>query len=180
MEHFLRKKETVYALIHLSESKVGFSDDSIEAAFRTRARQKAMHIAQQAFYGSLELYLMSSRFDIRGEESIIAVQNRMAIEYCPYDVPDKKNVAPLLGIMRENASGHKVSWYRYLFCDVVSANVFFRMEQAYTSENKPTSSENELKEMIRQGLLVGSTTPVSDGIDRLDLDPRRLLEQCRV
>jgi len=169
MEHWLLKKETIYALVLLSGSEQGFSDESIEAAFRVRSRRKALELAQQAFYSSLEMYLFSSEFDIRGGESILAVQHRFANEYCPHDLPDEKSISPLLDIMKENATGRKCFWYRYLLCDVVSANLFRRVETFKTvaSRSGDSSAVGEIQKDIWGSIFAIDKT-------NIDVDPEAL------
>ena len=148
------ERSTVYTLIRASHGRGTLKDeasidDSIDAAFRMRSREKAFRLSQQAFYGALEMSLFSD-FDIRGEETMLGFQHRIATEFVPHDLPSEKNMSPLLEIFRENASGRCVGWYRYLWCDSLSATVFDQFKQAYTND---TSSMPALKEKFRRVLL---------------------------
>jgi Zn-dependent oligopeptidase len=154
MEHWMTERSTIYTLIGASQGQgmlldEAELDESIDAAFRVRAREKALRLAQQVFYGSLELSLFS-KFDIRGDENILGLQHRMANDLIPHDLPDKKDIKPLLDVFRENASGRQVGWYRYLWCDVLSATVFDRFKDAYSED---AGSLLQLKRALRRVLL---------------------------
>jgi Zn-dependent oligopeptidase len=149
MEHWMMEKSTLYALINFSKSERGFSDDSIDAAYRVRSRRKMHELAQLTFFGSLEMSLFSD-FDLRGSESMLALQNRTAQSFIPHDLPEDKDLSPLIDIMQENASGRHAGWYRYLWCDVFSAIVFDKFKQAYSDE---TSKMPQLRRDFRRLLL---------------------------
>lgn len=151
----MTEPSTIYTLMTLSKPSrtVGFANeaemnDSIEAALRVRSNEKAWQLAQLAFFGELELTLFSS-FDIRGDESLLNFQNRLAAKFSPHDLPDKKDITPLLQIFRENANGRAVAWYRYLWCDVLSASMFKKSKSIYASKD----NGNPLQGMIRRTIL---------------------------
>jgi len=163
----MMEKTTLYALIDASQSEKGLSDDAIDAAYRVRNRRKALELSQQTFYGSLETTLFSD-FDLQGGESIIDLQHRMAQELIPHDVPDKKNITPLVEIMQENASGRSVGWYRYLWCDTISASVFDRFKTAYAED---ASSMPKLREQFRKQFLErGAAIDVVSIINEFELE----------
>ena len=141
MEHWLTEKSTIVALIELSgppntmtqNLPVQWSEDILEKTFRQRSREKTFRLAQQCFYGSLEIELFSS-FDVRGDEKLIDLQHRLATELIPHDCPDRHDLTPLLEVFQENANGREVAWYRYLWADFHSAAIFSRFRRAYEDE----------------------------------------------
>lgn len=130
-----------------SRSRVGFSDESIDAAFRVRTYRKHLELAQLAFYGSLELYIFSN-FDIRGEETLLSLQSRWAKEYSPHDLPPDKTIGPLMNIFKENAAGRSVAYYRYLWCEAQGAALFERMKESHGQ-----LSALEMQRQVRNQLL---------------------------
>jgi Zn-dependent oligopeptidase len=155
MEHWMTEPSTIYTLMMLSQPSrnVGLENEeemkeAIEAAIRVRNNDKAFQLAQLCFFGELELSLFSS-FDIRGDELLIHFQNRLAERWSPHDLPDKKDITTLLRIFRENADGRPVAWYRYLWCDALSASVFQRSKDIYTSKE----DDNPLRELMRKTIL---------------------------
>ncbi|GKY90524.1 hypothetical protein MPSEU_000026100 [Mayamaea pseudoterrestris] len=147
MELWMLERSTIYALMETSQSRVAFSDDSIDAAFRARSRRKHLELAQLAFYGSLEIKVFSD-FDIRGEESLLSLQHRWAKEYTPHDMPPEKSMGPLVELFRENAGGRSVAHYRYLWCEAQSTALFEQVKNQHG-----TVSALELQQQVRQELL---------------------------
>ena len=133
MELFLTEKSTLYTLIDLSKSTYPLSDDEIDIAFRVRAREKALHVAQLTFYSKLELEIFSG-FDLKGSETIVALQERLGKVFIPHDVPDPDDATPLLDILQDNAKGQHVARYRYLWCEVVGAAVYEKFKQTYATD----------------------------------------------
>ena len=149
MEMWLTEKSTLYAMIDLSKSESPLSDESIDAAYRVKFREKALRLSQQTFYGSLELELFSG-LDLKGTETILALQERLAKELIPHDVPDKRDLTPLLDIFKENAQGRSVAGYRYIWCEVLSAAYFQRFKEAFVSS---PDSVPKLRQDLRHFLL---------------------------
>jgi Zn-dependent oligopeptidase len=181
MEHWLMERSTVYALIDLSKSEVPLSDEEIDGAFSDRSREKAFRLAQQTYYGSLELALFSN-FDIHGQETILELNHRLAAELVPHDIPNEKDITALLDIFRENSSGRDVCWYRYLWCDVLSATVFDRFKHVKMSED--ASSMQQAKKAFRQ-LIVNpvaamKTEEINQEFDLTDMSAEALFKQYRL
>jgi len=171
-------KSTIYALINFSESERGFSDESIQAAFRVRARRKQLELAQQTFFGSLELRLFSG-FDLAGGESMMALQHRLASELVPHDVPDETDIGPLLDIIQENVAGRHVAWYRYLLCDAASANLFSHLKDEYSGD------KSGLRRQLRRTVLLAGNDndagSIRSTIEEIGgLDARALFDIYRI
>ena len=132
MEMWLTEKSTLYALIDLSKSETPFSDESIDAAYRVRSQEKALKLAQQTFYSRLEVELFSG-FDLKGTETILALQERIAQDMIPHDVPGEKDLTPLLDILKENSQGRHVAFHRYIWCEMLSAAFFERFKEAHAT-----------------------------------------------
>lgn len=132
MELFLTEKSTLFTLIDLSNSTYPLSDEEIELAFKVRAHEKALKLAQLTYYSKLEVELFSG-FDLKGSETIVALQERLGKELIPHDVPDADDATPILDILQENAKGRHVAWYRYLWCDVLGAAVYEKFKATYAT-----------------------------------------------
>jgi len=148
----MTEKSTIYALINLSDTERGFTDESIEVGFRVRSRRKMLELAELAFYGALELHLYSD-FDFKGDESMVDLLTRYGDRYIPHEMP-LRGVEPIVDIVTENALGRHVCWYRYVLCDVASANLFSTMKGAHAeaSSEAGTSVGSDTKAEIRKTL----------------------------
>lgn len=178
----MTERSTIYTLIGASQGRGTLQDEAsmdemIDAAFRVRSQEKALRLAQQTFFGTLELALFTE-FDIRGEESMLSLQHRLALELVPHDLPDEKNIGPLLDIFRENSSGRHVGWYRYLWGDAMSATLFDKFKLAYTEDG---SSLRKLKDAFRRVVLEpgGALNPeeIMSEFELQDCSPKSLLER---
>ena len=64
-------------------------------------KEKALSLAQSMFLGKLQLSVLSS-FDPRGDETLAALQTRLAQEHVPHQVPDSSDLSPMLELFRED------------------------------------------------------------------------------
>lgn len=137
MEHWLGERSSLFALIDLSKAPTSEShpitQETIDAAYRSRSRIKALQMAEFAFFGSLELELFSG-FDLKGSETIFDLQSRLAKEYIPHDVMGKNEATPILDVLKECASGREVAWYRYLWSDALTATLFENLKDQFASD----------------------------------------------
>lgn len=129
-----------------------------------RKATKANELLQRLFLGSLELDL-SSKFDPRGDESLIALQRRNAERYTPHFVPPQSNIDPLIQIFQSNAFGKRTMQYRYLWSEIISADAF----AAFTHDDGSLKSEEEMKEigkrMRHEFFGPGASKSVSDSFE---------------
>ena len=73
---------------------------------------------------------MHATFDPAGEESIFAIQNKLAQKYIPHDIPSKGDLSSLHTLFQSNADGYHVSSYRYLWSEVMSADAFLAFQES--------------------------------------------------
>lgn len=118
------------AVMNYSDVGAELTPDMIDVLLQRRCQKKAQQIMQHIFFGSLELELFSS-FDPRGDESLVALQRRLAATYIPHDQPDYKDLSPLLEVFKENATGTHMGMHRYFWSEVYSARLF----QAFLHED---------------------------------------------
>mmetsp|Transcript_31492 Transcript_31492/g.48209 ORF Transcript_31492/g.48209 Transcript_31492/m.48209 type:complete len:186 (+) Transcript_31492:53-610(+) len=98
-------------------------DELLNQLYEEHTLKEAMLLAQRAFCGQLEVELLSS-FDPRGDESIVALQKRIAEKYIPHDMPSKRDISPLLQVFEEAAKGEDGTRYRYMFSEMMAVDVF--------------------------------------------------------
>lgn len=109
----------------------------------------AIKFTLQTFLGQLELDLHSTAFDPRGDESIFALQKRLAEIHIPHDLPHKGDVSKLQSVFQGNADGEAVNSYRYLWSDVMGADAFQAFAGCRGSHGDDDDDE-ELKKMGRR------------------------------
>jgi Zn-dependent oligopeptidase len=176
MEHWLMEKSTLYALIDASESQRPFSDESIDAAYRVRSRRKALELAQQTFYGSLEMTLFSS-FDLKGAETLLALQQRLALELHSHDMPSKKDVTPLLNILQETAN-QRFGAYRYVWCDAISATIFDRFKAAYEGNGEAiTGLRRDFRRLLIEPGAAVDAAQIAEVFEVKEISPEALFQR---
>lgn len=144
---------TLHDLQAFSFNESPILDESIFAP-AARSRQKALELAQHTFYGRLELILFNG-FDLKGGESIIQLQNRIASEIIPHDMPDADNITPLVDIVQENASGRHVAWYRYVYGNALSASIFEQVQKDLTiSVDSHAEVRRKLRMLLNRGAAI--------------------------
>ena len=149
MELWMTQRSSIYALIDMSESITPLSDEEIDAAYRVKAREKVLKLAELTFYGTLELELFSN-FDIKGSETILALQERLAAKMIPHIDYDKNDMTALLDIIEDNVHGRQVAWYRYVLCEVQAATMLEHMMYVMSTKAEDVA---QLGKYMRQYLL---------------------------
>jgi len=97
----------------------------IDVILQRRCHQKSLQMMQHIFYGELELELFTT-FDPNGDESMVGLQRRLSSQFLPHDMPAQNDLSPLLEVLRENAAGPQLAFYRYLWSEVYCAGIFQR------------------------------------------------------
>jgi Zn-dependent oligopeptidase len=123
LELWLQNDGFVKRLGELSQDKFTFPVDLMEILRKETVNQKADEIMQNVFLGSLESTIFTD-FDPRGDETLVALQGRLAEQYIPHNLPDTDDLSPLLEVFQENAVDQSMTAYNYLWSEILSANVF--------------------------------------------------------
>jgi Zn-dependent oligopeptidase len=168
MELWLTERSTLFALMDFSNSTTPFSEDEVDAAYRVRTRIKAQQLAELLFIGSLELELLSG-FDLKGSETVLSLQHRLAERFVSHAAPDSKDLAPLLRILKDNVQGSECAYYRYLWCDVMSSVIFEHFMEALASQNPNTVAtlQKDFRRLLLDG---GANVQVQELTARFQLD----------
>lgn len=124
MELWLQNDGFVKRLGELSQDQFTFPVDLMEILRKETVNQKVDEIMQNVFLGSLESTIFTN-FDPRGDETLVALQGRLAEQYIPHILPDTDDLSPLLQVFQESAvDDQSMTAYSYLWSELLSANVF--------------------------------------------------------
>jgi oligopeptidase A len=97
-------------------------------------------------------------------ESLVLLQRQLADQYVPHQLPDKSALGPLLEIMVDNANGKHMCRYRYLWSEVLAADIYSMFQEAGV-ENQDKMRELGLrlhKIMIEPGGLLDGQAAFSE------------------
>ncbi len=126
---------------------------------------KCNELLHRLFLGALELNI-NSEFDPNGDESIIVLQRKFAEKYCPNHVPPKGNIDPLIQLFQSNATGKLSMQYRYLYSEVMSADIFSIFRNAMMDKSNSESEIQDLGTKFRRSFLeLGGTVSTKDSFN---------------
>ena len=128
MENWVFEEWFLTKLAKHCESGETLSDEMISNILKQRLVNKRQQLIHNLFLGQLEVEV-NSTFDPHGDESIIALQRQCAERYIPNHIPPKGNIEPLIQIFQSNANGKYSVQYRYLWSEVMSADLFAAFEE---------------------------------------------------
>ena len=134
MEQWLWEPSTFKSL--LVASGVECDDESIQKLSQQARRVKMDELARQVFYSAVEWEFMTT-FDLRGDETIMALTQRLAREYIPHDVPHTTDLGALYHLADANIrDGEFGALYRYIWAEAVAASVFSKCKAAYEAQKQ--------------------------------------------
>ena len=178
----MTQRMSIYALIDISKSKTPLADEEIDSAYRVNAREKVLKLAELTYYGTLEMELFSN-FDIKGSETILALQERTAEKTMPHLDYDKNDMTALLDIIEENVRGRQVTWYRYLMCEVYAATLLEHLVSVMSTESEAMAHQRMYMRqyLLEPGANVDYTTFRSKlELEELSTDPLWKVHQLSI
>lgn len=126
MEHWLFEESVLQSFAHLSQSTI--PDELIEKLKQQRSLRKASDLLRHAFLSQLELDMFSTAK--QEDESLVAFQRRVALDFVPHELPARSDLTPMMEIVENNAKGKQIAQYRYLYGEVLSAQLFAKFQEA--------------------------------------------------
>lgn len=129
MEHWLYDGNVLQSYILPSpEENNGFGEYPIPEVVKhlktERQHEYALRFSAQTLLGQMELDLFGGKFD-QNIMSIIAFQRKYCEMYTPFDIPQKTDLSKLRTIFEANANGEVLTFYRYLYSNIMSVDAFF-------------------------------------------------------
>lgn len=156
MEHLFFEPSVLQTTVHFSQLADSLPDDVLEKVTDERIRSKPEEMTGLAFMGELELAYFSRQ---DSEESLVAMQRRLALEHVPQAALAKSDFSPLMEIVGNNASGEQIAAHRHLLAEMISADLLksFR-DHDVTNEANMNSLGRRLRKIV---LEPGATTDLN-------------------
>ena len=121
---WLQNDGFLHRLTQLSQDELSLDDETIEILRKDLRNEKALELTNTMFLSTLQFTVFES-FDPRGDETLVSLQERLAIQYLPgSNLPDPSDLSPLLAIFQESGTEQKMSAYGTLWSEVLSATVY--------------------------------------------------------
>lgn len=116
-------------MTQLSQEKLALDDDTIEILRKDLRNEKALELTNTMFLSALQFTVFES-FDPRGDETLVSLQERLAIQYLPgSNLPDPSDLSPLLAIFQESGTEQYMSAHGTLWSEVLAATVYERFQK---------------------------------------------------
>lgn len=160
MELWLQNDGFVQRVVALSQDKYdGVPPQQLELLRKDLATQKTKEWMHQIYLGELERTVWT-HLDPRHtdqKESLTSMQRRLAELYIPNDIPESKDLSPLLAIFSQGNNSASTTVddesimmaYTSLWSEVLSANVYAAFQDALTVKTATattTTSDSDAKE----------------------------------
>jgi hypothetical protein len=183
MELWLQNDGFVQRLVALSQDKYdGIPLELLEILRKDRATQKTKEWMHQIFLGELERTVWTNVDNDPNnhnnnsnapttKESLASMQRRLAEQYIPHDIPESKDLSPLLAIFAQggNTTTNTASTtvedesimmaYTSLWSEVLSANLYVAFQDALTVKTTPTATtSDDVKENLDNNRSVSSSS----------------------
>ncbi|KAG7373252.1 peptidase M3 family protein [Nitzschia inconspicua] len=124
MEMWLQNDGFVYRLVQLSQDENYLGEETLKVLRNQLKREKALEIVNTIFLSELQQVVLDD-FDPRGDETLVALQGRLAQQYLPKgNLPDSTDLSPLLTIFKEYGAEQSLATYSPLWSEVLSATVY--------------------------------------------------------
>lgn len=150
MEYFVFEPRFLSDLSKHCETGESIPTEVIQKLQLCNQSIKCNELLHRLFLGELEQQL-NSTFDPYGDDSILALQRNCAEKLCPNHIPPKGNIDPLIQILESNAKGKMSVQYRYLWSEVMSADLFLAFQEVI--ENGDEVALRALGKQFRKHLL---------------------------
>jgi Zn-dependent oligopeptidase len=138
MEHWVFEESILQTLAHWSGTTI--PDEVIQQVQKQRRHSKIDESLRRVFLGRLELELFTpTRQD---DESLVAMQRRLAEQYVSHDLLPKSDLSPMVQLVGANGT-KPVAQYRYLVSELISADIFATFKEAGLSNREEVARLGE-------------------------------------
>ena len=111
-------------LAQLSQDELILDDETLKTLRKDLRNEKALELTNTMFLSALQFTIFDS-FDPRGDETLVALQERLAVQYLPgSNLPDPSDLSPLLVVFQESGIDQKMSVYGTLWSEVLACTVY--------------------------------------------------------
>lgn len=124
LELWLQNDGFLHRLAQLSQDEMFLDDETLKALRKDLRNDRALELTNTMFLSALQFAVFES-FDPRGDETLVALQERLAVQYLPgSNLPDPSDLSPLLAVFQESGLDQKMSAYGALWSEVLASTVY--------------------------------------------------------
>lgn len=124
LEMWLQNDGFVNRLVQLSQEEMVLDEETLKILRKDLRYEKALELTNCMFLSALQ-FAVFEEFDPRGDETLVALQERLATHYLPgSNLPDPSDLSPLLAVFQESGFDQKMSAYGALWSEVLASTVY--------------------------------------------------------
>lgn len=124
LEMWLQNDGFVHRLVQLSQEDMVLDEETLKVLRKDLRYEKALELTNCMFLSALQFAVFED-FDPRGDETLVALQERLAIHYLPgSNLPDPSDLSPLLAVFQESGIDQNMSAYGALWSEVLASTVY--------------------------------------------------------
>jgi Zn-dependent oligopeptidase len=124
MEMWLQNDGFVHRLVQLSQVENALDEETLQILRDELKSKKALEVINTIFLSELQFAVFDD-FDPRGDETLVAMQARLAQQHLPKgNLPNSTDLSPLLAVFQEFSSEQNMSAYGPLWSEILSATVY--------------------------------------------------------
>ncbi len=121
---WLQNDGFVHRLVQLSQEDMVLDEEMLKVLRKDLRYEKALELTNCMFLSALQFAVFED-FDPRGDETLVALQERLAIHYLPgSNLPDPSDLSPLLAVFQESGIDQNMSAYGTLWSEVLASTVY--------------------------------------------------------
>jgi len=129
MHMWIQNDGFLHRLSQLSQDELVLEDETLKILRENLKKEKALDTMNTIFLSALQLAVFDE-FDPRGDETLVALQGRLASQYLPKsNLPDPSDLSPLLAVFQESGNRQTMSAYSSIWSEVLSATVYERFQK---------------------------------------------------
>jgi Zn-dependent oligopeptidase len=144
----------LHRIAQLSQDEFTFQPELMKVLRADVKKQKALDLMEVIFLSTLELKVFTD-FDPRGDETFVSLQNRVAEECIPHNVPDSNDLSPLAQIFRGKSVDPSMTGCSPLWSEILSSMVY---EKFMNTDLQDRDAVNKLGRGIRSLFLTRETS----------------------
>eukprot|EP00532_Pseudo-nitzschia_australis_P020503 CAMPEP_0168305148 /NCGR_PEP_ID=MMETSP0142_2-20121227/49393_1 /TAXON_ID=44445 /ORGANISM="Pseudo-nitzschia australis, Strain 10249 10 AB" /LENGTH=797 /DNA_ID=CAMNT_0008256575 /DNA_START=212 /DNA_END=2605 /DNA_ORIENTATION=+ len=129
IEMWIQNDGFLHRLAQLSQDELMLEDETLKLLREDLKREKALDMMNTMFLSGLQFTVFDD-FDPRGDETLVALQERLAIQYLPRsNLPDPSDLSPLLAVFQQSGVDQTMSAYGPLWSEVLASIVYEKFQK---------------------------------------------------
>eukprot|EP00536_Pseudo-nitzschia_multiseries_P015964 jgi/Psemu1/69686/estExt_Genemark1.C_9880019 len=135
LEMWIQNDGFLHRLVQLSQDEDKDQNDfvvkeeTLKVLRKDLKNEKALELMNTIFLSALQ-FTVFDEFDPRGDETLVALQERLAIQYLPRsNLPDPTDLSPLLAVFQQSGVDQTMSAYGTLWSEVLASIVYEQFQR---------------------------------------------------